>query len=124
MCRQLFVTTLFVIANFILDAKQPSHPPTAEWINVMQSYSGALLRNKDKLLLHAPTLMNLRIIMPKIVTETRLKESIIRNSVCLRYKLLFSNRKILVSSGPGAGAGKAGGRNTSAFWKAGTCPFL
>ena len=90
-CRQLFIATFFVIANFILDAKQPSHPSTAEWINVIQSHSGVLLRNKNKLLLHA--LMNLRIIMLKMVTETRLKVSIIRNSVCLRYKLLFSNRK-------------------------------
>ena len=83
-----------MIANFILDAKQPSPPSTAEWINVIQSHDGVLLRNKNKLLLHDSTLMNLGIIMLKMVAKTRLQVSIIRNSVCLRYKLLLSNRKI------------------------------
>ena len=122
-CRQLFVATLFVVANFILDAKQPSHPSTAEWINVIQSFSGVLLRNKNKLLLHAPTLMILRIIMLDIVTETRLKESIIRNSVCLRYKLLFSNRKIHGFLRTQGRRRESRRETHSAFWKAGTCPF-
>ena len=80
-------------------------------------------QNKNKLLLHAPTLMSLRIIMLKIVTETRLKESIIRNSVCLRYKLLFSNRKIHGFLRTQGRRRESRRETHSAFWKAGTCPF-
>lgn len=100
---------LFCDSHLYFGCETTSHPSTAEWINVVQSHSGVLLRNKNKLLLHAPTLMNLRIIMLKMVTETRLKVSIIRNSVCLRYKLLFSNRKIRSLLGTRGRSRKVGG---------------
>lgn len=113
---------LFCDSHLYFGCETTSHPSTAEWINVVQSHSGVLLRNKNKLFLHAPTLMNLRIIMLKMVTETRLKVSIIRNSVCLRYKLLFSNRKIRSFLGTRGRSRKVGGETEAPFGSQGRAP--
>lgn len=46
---------LFCDSHLYFGCETTSHPSTAEWINVVQSHSGVLLRNKNKLFLHAPT---------------------------------------------------------------------